>query len=103
VSSSQKIKSKFRATSVWKKFRKQLKEERSIDEVTLKPLYKGFQCHHKNLNEDYYTDISNKDNFATLNKQTHDFIHWAFRYYEKDPQFADRFLKLLKEMKEING
>lgn len=97
-----KEKAKFRQSAKWKKFRAYLKKSRTVDEVTGSPLYKGFQVHHLDLNPDNYT-ILNEENFSCLNRQTHDFIHWAYRYYEKDPVFfISRFEKILKKMYKIN-
>ena len=78
------------------------KKTRKNDEVTGAKLYKGFQVHHLDLNPDNYSKLD-EENFACLNRQTHDFIHWAFRYYDKDPDgFIERFEKILKKMHEIN-
>lgn len=100
---TQKTKTKFRATSRWKKFRQSLKSERKVDEITHRPLIKGFQCHHLDLNEDHYTDISDKEHFAVINRQTHDTVHWLYRYYEKDPQIIDRLKDMLDRMLDINS
>ena len=69
-----KEKAKFRATSVWKKFRELLKKERKVDFITKKPLRKGFQVHHCDLNENHYKDL-NPLNFITVNKNSHKIIH----------------------------
>ena len=103
VSRKQNSKSKFRATSTWKKFRKSLKEERAIDCITLSKLYSGWNLHHKDLNDQHYTDLTNKDNFACLNKKTHEFIHWLYPYYKKDKTVLDRIEKLMEEMVVINN
>jgi hypothetical protein len=99
---SQNSKSKFRATSKWKKFRKQLKDERKVDEVTLSKLYAGWNLHHCDMDEQHYTDVSNPSNFKCLNKKTHDFIHWGYNYYKKDPTFIDRIQSVWDLMKELN-
>lgn len=98
MSKAQNSKSKFRSTSKWKKFRKSLKEKRKLDEITLKPLYKGWNCHHMILDPKKYEDLTNEDNFATLNHNTHEFIHWAFNNYKKDPLFLDRVKYVLDDM-----
>ena len=79
MSKVQNKKSKFRATSTWKKFRQQMKQNNKVDFITKKPLYKGWNLHHLDLDEDHYTDLD-PINFCCLNKQTHEFVHWAFRY-----------------------
>lgn len=99
---AQKDKAKFRSTAKWKKFRKSLKDSRKRDEVTLKPLYKGFSVHHLDLDEGHYTDLTDPSHFACLNKKTHDFIHWAYQHYTKDPSFLERVEVMLDRMAEIN-
>lgn len=74
-----KLKRNFRATSKWKNWRKYLKTKRKVDEITGKPLYKGFQCHHLDMRIDNYTDLR-EDKFVVLNKTTHDVVHFLFRY-----------------------
>lgn len=102
LSKAQNSKSKFRNTSKWKKFRKSLKEKRKIDEVTLRPLYKGWNLHHMILDPKKYEDLTNEDNFATLNSNTHDIIHFLFNYYKNDPSILDRIEYILEEMKVKN-
>lgn len=102
MSKAQNSKSKFRNTSKWKKFRKSLKEKRKIDEVTLRPLYKGWNLHHMILDPKKYEDLTNEDNFATLNSNTHDIIHFLFNYYKNDPTILDRIEYILEEMKVKN-
>lgn len=58
--------------------------------------------HHKDLNPDHYKDLEDESHFVMLNKQTHEAVHWLWRYYEKDPEIITRLEKLLNEMKEIN-
>lgn len=97
-----KKKRDFRKTSKWKDFRMKLKKERKVDEITLRPLYKGFQLHHKRMAEDTYDDITDESVYAALNRQTHEAVHWIFRYYQKDPEVLTRLKKLLDEMASLN-
>lgn len=99
---TQKLKSKFRATSKWKKFRKKLGDERKVDFVTEKPLRKGWQLHHLNLDEKQYEDITDEEKFCCLNKSTHDIVHTLWRYYQKDSKVLDRLKILMDKMKDIN-
>lgn len=96
-----KEKSKIRRSAKWKKFRGYLKKKRKVDEITLSPLYKGFQVHHKDLHFENYA-ILNPDNFSTLNRKSHDFIHWLYNYYSKDKKVLDRIKNILDDMIELN-
>nr|DAL61230.1 MAG TPA_asm: hypothetical protein [Caudoviricetes sp.] len=98
----QNAKSKFRATSKWKKFKKALKEQRQRDEITLRPLYKAWNLHHMNLDPNKYEDIRDESAFACLNKQTHQVVHFLYRYYCEDPEIINRLEALLSKMKTTN-
>lgn len=102
MSKSQNVKSKFRATSTWKKFRKRMGETHKQDDITSSKLRKGWTLHHLDLNPQHYTNISNEEHFACLNKKTHDFIHWGYEYYKKDPSFLDNLKHMWDKMSEIN-
>lgn len=100
----QKNKRKFRQSTKWKKFRNYLiTRQKGIDIITGKKLCKGADCHHLDLNENNYSDLSNVDHFVMLNKQTHKYIHWLYNYYKKDPEIFKRLEQLLNKMKEINN
>lgn len=101
---TQKEKTKFRATVKWKQFKANIQsKQHNIDPITLKPLYKGANLHHCDLNSNHYTDISNEDNFVLLNKHTHETLHFLFNYYKDDESILDRFEFYLKKMKELNN
>ena len=102
MNETQKAKKKFRQTAQWKEFRKLMfLKSGKIDCITGKPLRKGWQLHHLNLDETQYADL-NENNFICLNNLTHKFIHWCYGYYVKDPQIIDRIKAELEKMKEIN-
>lgn len=98
----QNAKSKFRATSKWKKFKKTLKEQRQRDEITLRPLRKAWNLHHINLDPSKYEDLRDEESFACLNKQTHQVVHFLYRYYCEDPEIISRLEALLNKMKALN-
>lgn len=102
MTNTAKEKSKFRKTSKWMSFRA-LKKKKSdkLDDITKHPLRKGWSLHHKDLNPDHY-QILKEDLFSCLNKQTHNFIHWLFRYYVKDHSIIDRIKALMDEMEKLN-
>lgn len=99
VSKLAKEKAKFRATSVWKKFRQLLKAERKVDFITKKPLRKGFQVHHCDLNENHYKDL-NPLNFITVNKNSHKIIHEIYRYDWK--MILENLRIVFEKMDELN-
>ena len=101
MNENQRMKTKFRTTAKWKKFRSKLKKERKYDAVTGKPLLKGWNLHHCDLNESHYSDISNEDNFECLNKNSHEFVHWLFRYKNWREVLANTY-KILNKMERLN-
>lgn len=95
-----KEKAKFRQTSVWKKFRQKLKTQRKVDFITGKPLHKGFQIHHLDMSLANYKDL-NPDNYLTVNRTSHELIHFLFRY--KDwKEILKRIYIALERMEELN-
>jgi hypothetical protein len=102
MNETQKAKKKFRQTAEWKNFRKLMfSKSGKVDRITQKPLHKGWQLHHLLLDETKYSEL-NEENFICLNRQTHETIHWIFRYYVKDPAIIDRLREIMQKMKEIN-
>lgn len=97
-----KAKAKFRRSSKWLSFRRKLKYKRKVDALTQKPLLPGFNLHHIRMDEKFYEDLSDEYLFECLNKQSHQFLHWAFNYYKNDVEFITRLEDLLKRMKENN-
>ena len=91
MNESQKKKRNFRSSKKWKLFRhKKNVEQKGLDPITKKKLCKGCNLHHRNLSEDDYENLDNEDDFVMLNKQTHDSLHWLYRYWKKDPEILDR-------------
>ena len=102
MTDEQKKKRNFRNSKKWKEFKKQKKAEcKGIDYITQKPLHKGFQLHHEDLNSEHYTDLN--DNFLCCNRMTHDFIHWVYRYYKTDKEIIKRLEKEMQKMDYINN
>ena len=93
-------KNNFRERKAWKDFRETFKSEH--DALTDKKLSKKFNLHHCSLDPTKYDDLSNRDNFLPLNSQSHDCIHFLFRYYQKDPAILDRLKEILDKMVELN-
>ena len=98
----QKAKRNFRQTKRWKEFRKEMKIKcGGVDLITGHKLRKGFQVHHRNLDESQYQNLR-EDWFICINNQTHEFLHWLYRYYVKDEAIIDRIKAEMQKMKEIN-
>lgn len=95
-----KAKSKFRQTSKWKKFRAFIKKSRKIDFVTGKPLLKGWQLHHANMQIGMYGNL-NPENFYALNKTTHELIHFLWRYTEWR-KLLEQIRIILEKMEQLN-
>ena len=95
-------KSKFRQTKEWKTFRIKIAEKQdNKDIITGKPLRKCYNCHHLDMSAENYDQLI-EENFIALNKQTHETLHFLFRYYQKDPTILDRLKTVLDRMNELN-
>ena len=96
------IKAKFRQTKEWKEFRKRIFDKQDgKDAITGKKLYKGYNVHHCDMSEANYDKLI-EENFVALNKQTHEVLHFLFRYYQKDNTILDRLKTVLDRMNELN-
>ena len=100
---AQSLKTAFRSTSKWKRFRKSMGDSCLVDFITNLPLESGWQCHHMDLDPSHYEDLQDRSKFRCLNKTTHNFIHWIWQYYKEDPSIINRLDDLLYEMQKTNG
>lgn len=99
MNKTQKEKRNFRASKIWKAFRKQkMNEQKSIDPITKKKLRKFWNLHHRHVtaDTDEYQDISNPEHYVCLNSATHDALHWLYRYWKDDPEIIERIIKELE-------
>ena len=95
-------KAKFRQSKEWKEFRKRIFDKQDgKDVITGKKLYKGYNVHHLDMSAENYDQLI-EENFIAVNKQTHDALHFLFRYYQKDPTVLDRLKTFLEKMNELN-
>lgn len=96
------IKSKFRASKIWKEFRKHMFDKQNgKDIITGKKLYKCYNVHHLDMSAENYEKLD-EENFIAVNKTTHEVIHSLFRYYKTDETILEKLEIILKRMKELN-
>ena len=96
------VKAKFRQTKEWKEFRKRIFDSQGgKDIITGKKLYKGYNVHHLDMSAENYDKLI-EENFVAVNKQTHEALHFLFRYYQKDPTILDRLKTALDIMSALN-
>ena len=101
MNEAQKKKRNFRKRKAWKDFKLRKKKEcGGKDLITLSKLGKRWELHHEDLWEENYEVLN--DNFLPCNNQTHEMIHWLYRYYVKDPEIIDRIKAEMERMKAIN-
>ena len=103
MSKQQNLKSKFRSSAVWKKWRKVIYDkDKGKDFITQKKLYKGSTTHHMDLREEHYKNLENPERFLSLNTMTHKFIHWLYTYWVKDKDIINRITKVLEDMERYS-
>lgn len=104
------VREEFRKSDAWKEFRQKMYDMyRGMDAITGEPLKEDWNLHHLNLKHSEYTNISNKDNFRPLNKDTHSKVHEYYGDITKDrnkvfdnPLVQCRFEEVLDKMEELN-
>ena len=96
----QDAKRKFRATKKWKEFRDYMRKKQKVDPITGQKLTRMANLHHLNMNEEFYEDISDEDNFVFLNQATHDTIHFFF-LKSKPTEWRKRLLRLIPYLKKM--
>jgi len=99
---TQDLKTKFRRSKAWKDFRQKIQK---TDPITGKPLATTYNLHHKDLDSNHYTDISDQTHFIGLNSQSHDVVHYFYGDSGKKKNWRKMVLALiqiLKEMERIN-
>jgi hypothetical protein len=102
MTEGQKRKRNVRATKKWKlKKLAERKRAGNKDEITLKPLRKGWQLHHECLDESEYDNMSH--GFLCVNNLTHKMIHWLWTYWQKDKDIIERLKSEMLRMEEENA
>ncbi|MCQ2587921.1 MAG: hypothetical protein MJ174_07385 [Treponema sp.] len=93
----------FRRTALWARFKIKMSGlQMGLDKITQKPLHKGWNLHHLDLKFENYKKLD-PEHFACLNLTTHEFIHWLFPYYKKDPQIIERIREMMQLMAMLNA
>ena len=88
----------FLLSKIWKNFRKRVYDLfKGKDPLTLSKLYKGYSTHHLDQRKENYYNLDEK-RFLPLNKQSHEVVHFLFRYYIKDKKIIDRLVEILDKM-----
>ena len=105
LSVNQKLKTKFRGSKEWKEFRAHMRDKQKVDPITGAKLTRMANLHHKDLNEDHYTDISDESHFVFLNQAMHKTVHSLF--LKSDPKAWRKrvlaLIRILKDMERINS
>lgn len=99
---TQSLKTKFRRTVKWKKFRDKKRKEQKNDYITEKPLSKTYNLHHLDLNSEHYENITNEDNFIGLNSLSHVVIHFFYGEEKTKKNWKRMVLKLIEILKRMD-
>lgn len=101
--SSTKRKAKFRRSKAWKEFRDKKRKEQKVDQITGAKLTRMANCHHCDLDESHYEDLSNEDNYVFLNQMSHKVVHFFF-LKSKPSEWRNRIkniIPILEKMEEL--
>lgn len=91
-------KRQFRRSKPWSNFRQRMRLRfDKKDYITGEDLLRDWNLHHLDMNDKHYTDLSKPDKFLPLNRETHKFVHWLFRFYRHDRDVLRR-LKFVMDM-----
>ena len=98
-----KQRQEFRKSHKWKEFKHKCRLHTSKDFITKKPLERGWNLHHLDLNVYRYDDLSDMKRFMPLNEKTHEIIHELYKWYSKDHKVLDRIKITLDKMEEYTN
>lgn len=100
---SQVMKTKFRRSSKWIKFRKHIKQKQKVCAVTGKPLGNTANLHHMDLREENYENLEDESHFVFLSKTAHEVVHWLWGKSHNDWRGRLKALwKIMHKMERIN-
>jgi hypothetical protein len=92
-----KEKNKFRLTSLWRSFSKQLKKQQKTDPITGAKLTKYCQCHH--LDPYIYYELL-PEKFVVLNPKSHELIELIFKSKNRWRYALKAIEQICKKMEE---
>lgn len=98
---SQKDKHKFRQSSPFLKLKEELLvKSGNLDHITHHSLKEEkTSCHHLDMRNTEYTDLTDINKFILLNESTHRAVHIIYSAYRKDETVLDRLKEVLERMK----
>lgn len=102
-SKAQTMKTKFRRSSRWLKFRRYMKATQKTDPVTGSPLSAGFSVHHLDLREEHYEDLSEPGRFVGLNNLSHSTCHFLYQAHGGWRKAILALIKILKMMDKYSN
>lgn len=100
---NQRMKTKFRRSARWTRFRKAIKKEQRIDPITGSPLTPKANLHHLDLDEQHYTDISDRSRFIMLNKTSHELVHFVYSSHDGWQHALAALADICSRMDDLNG
>lgn len=77
-SKAQALKTKFRRSAKWIKFRRHMKTQQKVCAVTGSPLGPTAALHHLDLREENYDKIDDESKFIYLSHTAHEMVHWLW-------------------------
>lgn len=100
---AQSMKTKFRKTARWIKFRRYLKAKQKTDPITGSQLAPTCSVHHLDMREANYEDLSDETRFVALNAQSHETVHFLWQARGGWRKAVLSLITILKSMERING
>lgn len=102
-SKAQSMKTKFRRSAKWTKFRRHVKSTQKTDPITGSPLAPTCSVHHLDMREENYEDLSDETHFVALNSQSHETIHFLWQSHGGWRSAVLSLIRILKAMERINS
>jgi hypothetical protein len=101
-SKSQSLKTKFRRSAKWTKFRRHMKAKQKTDPITGSPLTPTCSVHHLDMREENYEDLSDETHFVALNATSHETCHFLWQAHGGWRHAVLSLIRILKAMERIN-
>lgn len=101
-SKAQSMKTRFRRSARWTKFRRYIKKKQQIDPITGSPLTPSCSVHHLDMREENYEDLSDETHFVALNSTSHSTVHFLWQAHGGWRRAVLSLIRILKAMDRIN-